>query len=61
MNQGIKDAVKQGVPEKYVEDVMRKFIPSNGDEEKRKSIEEKAFRQMKKFEDESGVMEEGGV
>jgi gamma-glutamylcyclotransferase len=29
MNMGIEDAVKQGVPEDYVEEVMRKFIPRN--------------------------------
>ncbi|KAF2650390.1 hypothetical protein K491DRAFT_133745 [Lophiostoma macrostomum CBS 122681] len=56
MNQGIKDAVKQGVPEKYVVKVMRKFIPKDSDEERRKSVEEKALRQMKKFEDENGVV-----
>ena len=27
MNRGIEDAVARGVPEKYVKDVMRKFIP----------------------------------
>ncbi|KAF1926427.1 uncharacterized protein M421DRAFT_422759 [Didymella exigua CBS 183.55] len=27
MNQGIRDAVERGVPEEYVRDVMRKFIP----------------------------------
>ncbi|KAF2725891.1 hypothetical protein K431DRAFT_317325 [Polychaeton citri CBS 116435] len=27
MNQGIKDALAAGVPEKYVQEVMRKFIP----------------------------------
>ncbi|KAI9727501.1 MAG: hypothetical protein M1828_006443 [Chrysothrix sp. TS-e1954] len=27
MNHGINDAVEKGVPQKYVDDVMRKFIP----------------------------------
>jgi gamma-glutamylcyclotransferase len=27
MNMGIKDAIKEGVPQGYVEEVMRKFIP----------------------------------
>jgi len=30
MNMGIKDAVKEGMPEKYVEQVIRKFIPEAG-------------------------------
>lgn len=29
MNMGIKDALKEGVPEKYVEKVMREFIPES--------------------------------
>jgi hypothetical protein len=59
MNQGIRDAVEQGVPEKYVKDVMRKFI-SEGDEEfdgKEGGIEEFAKTQAAQFRDESGVFE----
>lgn len=33
MNMGIRDAVKAGVPEEYVKEVMRKFIPESKDEE----------------------------
>jgi gamma-glutamylcyclotransferase len=33
MNMGIRDAVKEGVPEGYVREVMRKFIPEVKDEE----------------------------
>lgn len=58
MNRGISDAVKMGVPEGYVEDVMRKFIPAEaGGEawERRKSVEEWAARQAAEFRDESGV------
>jgi gamma-glutamylcyclotransferase len=36
MNMGIRDAVKEGVPEGYVREVMRKFIPEvRGEEEVR--------------------------
>lgn len=60
MNQGIADAVKMGVPKQYVKDVMRKFIPAEEDDtgvEKAegKSMREKALRQARRFEDESGV------
>ncbi|CAN9428953.1 unnamed protein product [Alternaria alternata] len=33
MNQGITDAVKLGVPEEYVRDVMRKYIPAQEDDD----------------------------
>ena len=33
MNMGIRDAVAAGVPEEYVKEVMRKFIPESKDEE----------------------------
>ncbi|KAF2242929.1 hypothetical protein BU26DRAFT_523923 [Trematosphaeria pertusa] len=58
MNRGIEDAVRMGVPEGYVEDVMRKFIPEEGKAEKRKSMEEFAHRQAMEFSDESGVWTE---
>ncbi|KAK3067620.1 hypothetical protein LTR53_015399 [Teratosphaeriaceae sp. CCFEE 6253] len=48
MNQGIKDAVKEGVPKKYVERVMRPFIPDEEDEE----VAELARKQALVFEDE---------
>lgn len=67
MNRGIDDAIKQGVPKEYVDDVMRKFIPAEEEEgevlqdgdggEERRSTEERALRQAQRFEDESGVFE----
>jgi gamma-glutamylcyclotransferase len=48
MNMGIKDAVDEGVPGKYVEKVMRRFIPEQHEEE----IVEVARRQALVFEDE---------
>lgn len=56
MNQGIRDAVERGVPEAYVKEVMRKFIPEGDDEEERK-IGEFAKTQAAQFRDESGVFE----
>jgi len=49
MNKGIHDAVDEGVPEKYVEKVMRKFIPESGVEE---DVVEVARKQAVEFEDE---------
>ncbi|KAJ4362993.1 hypothetical protein N0V83_010110 [Neocucurbitaria cava] len=70
MNKGIADAVDMGVPERYVEEVMRKFIPepvgegkgerddkTKSMEDLRKSVEEFAARQAASFRDESGVFE----
>jgi gamma-glutamylcyclotransferase len=54
MNQGISDAVRLGVPEKYGSNIMRVFIPEE-EGEKRKSTEEFAKRQAGEFRDESGV------
>ncbi|KAJ4985886.1 aig2 family protein [Stagonosporopsis vannaccii] len=56
MNQGIRDAVERGVPEEYVKDVMRKFIPEGSAEEEEK-IGEFARTQAAQFKDESGVFE----
>ncbi|KAF2637473.1 hypothetical protein P280DRAFT_457933 [Massarina eburnea CBS 473.64] len=55
MNKGIEDAIKMGVPHNYVKKVMRKFIPKEGEEKARKSLEEKALRQADEFVDESGI------
>ena len=49
MNKGIDDAVDEGVPEKYVEKVMRKFIPESGVEE---DVVEVARKQAVEFEGE---------
>ncbi|TKA81809.1 hypothetical protein B0A55_02163 [Friedmanniomyces simplex] len=48
MNQGIKDAVNQGMPKAYVETVMRRFIPDVEDEK----VAEMAKKQALVFEDE---------
>ncbi|KAI4662597.1 uncharacterized protein J4E79_004888 [Alternaria viburni] len=61
MNQGIADAVKLGVPEGYVRDVMRQYIPAEEDEEgkegEREKMAEFARGQAAEFRDESGVMQ----
>lgn len=56
MNQGIRDAIERGVPEEYVRDVMRKFIPER-DEAEEQGIGEFAKTQAAQFKDESGVFE----
>lgn len=48
MNMGIKDAIKEGMPKEYVEQVMRKFIPDVEDA----NVEEMARKQALVFEDE---------
>jgi hypothetical protein len=55
MNQGIRDAVRLGVPEGYVSGVMRGFIPEEGKGEDEKEMERFARGQAAEFRDESGV------
>jgi hypothetical protein len=50
MNMGIKDAVAAGVPQKYVDEVMREFIPDEEDTD----VEVFAKQQAVFFEDEEG-------
>ncbi|KAL6710906.1 hypothetical protein ACN47E_006781 [Coniothyrium glycines] len=58
MNRGIEDAIKAGVPEKYVEDIMRSFIPEEKhDDESNESIGGFAREQARQFRDESGVFQ----
>jgi gamma-glutamylcyclotransferase len=61
MNQGIADAVKLGVPEDYVRDVMRIYIPAEDEDEGREGDREKmaefARGQAAEFRDESGVFQ----
>ncbi|KAG9191872.1 hypothetical protein G6011_10606 [Alternaria panax] len=61
MNQGIADAVKLGVPEGYVRDVVRKYIPAEqgdkGKEGEREKMAEFARGQAAEFKDESGVIQ----
>ena len=56
MNQGIADALRMGVPDKYVTEVMRKFIPAEEAGERNSSIEEFANGQAVQFKNESGVV-----
>ncbi|KAK4552289.1 hypothetical protein LTR86_010459 [Recurvomyces mirabilis] len=49
INMGIKDAVKEGMPEEYVRQVMRRFIPEDEDEVVEGVVEKEVLR----FEDES--------
>ncbi|KAF2275662.1 uncharacterized protein EI97DRAFT_443091 [Westerdykella ornata] len=56
MNRGIEDALKMGVPEGYVEGVLRRFIPSDGDGGKDgEGHRGRALEQARGFRDESGV------
>ncbi|KAH9825588.1 Gamma-glutamyl cyclotransferase, AIG2-like [Teratosphaeria destructans] len=48
MNRGIRDALREGVPEPYVEKVIRKFIPDVED----KTVEDLAKQQALDLEDE---------
>lgn len=66
MNRGIHDALECGVPEEYVKEVMRGYIPSDDDEdgdkdgkkkEEREKMAEFARGQAARFRDESGVIE----
>lgn len=52
MNQGIKDAVKEGMPEEYVKQVLREYIPEQKDERKDEEVEDLAKMQAAEFEDE---------
>lgn len=54
MNRGIEDAVKCGVPESYVRDVMRVYIPAD-EEGEREKMAEFARGQAAEFRDESGA------
>ena len=56
MNRGIDDALEMGVPEQYVRNVMREFIPAEETGERR-SMEEFAMAQAAQFRDESGVFQ----
>jgi hypothetical protein len=53
MNQGIHDALKEGVPAPYVQQVMRKFIPARNAADFRPDVLEKAHKQGLKFREES--------
>lgn len=59
MNRGVDDAVKCGVPEGYVEGVIRGYIPAEEDKKegnaKDGGVEAFAKGQAKGFRDESGI------
>jgi len=48
MNTGIKDALKEGVPEDYIDQVIRKFIPKQC----KPGMKELAYKQALRFDDE---------
>ncbi|CAF9930809.1 MAG: hypothetical protein HETSPECPRED_007714 [Heterodermia speciosa] len=48
VNMGVQDAVQIGVPQSYVDDMIRKFIPAKGDEKDKLMAE----KQATSFEDE---------
>ena len=52
MNMGIRDAVKMGVPRGYVDAVMRKFIPDEGEGREEGEVERVAMKQALNFVDE---------
>jgi len=49
MNQGINDALNEGVPKDYVQQVMRRFIPPEHDDR----LRDQAVQQALSFHDES--------
>jgi gamma-glutamylcyclotransferase len=53
MNMGIRDAVKMGVPRGYVDAVMRKFIPDEGEGREKGEVERVAMKQALSFVDEN--------
>lgn len=57
MNEGIKDAIKMGVPEGYVEAVMRRFIhegkEDESDKEENVKMQKRALEQAVAFTDEN--------
>lgn len=55
MNQGIADALRMGFPERYVTEVMRKFIPAEQADESN-SLAQFAKGQAVQFKDESGIV-----
>lgn len=52
MNMGIRDAVEMGVPRGYVDAVMRKFIPDEGEGREKGEVERVAMKQALNFVDE---------
>ncbi|KAL8703743.1 MAG: hypothetical protein Q9201_003089 [Fulgogasparrea decipioides] len=44
INMGVRDAVKIGMPQKYVDDVIRKFIPAETDQDAQVATEKQVLR-----------------
>ena len=56
MNCGIRDALREGVPQDYVDKVLRYYIPADG-KERNDQVRGLALKQAMSFEDESGNIE----
>jgi hypothetical protein len=52
MNQGIHDALKEGMPAAYVQQVMRRFIPARDEADFQPGVVQKAHKQGLEFSDE---------
>jgi gamma-glutamylcyclotransferase len=58
MNEGIRDALKEGVPARYIDEVVRAYIPVEDEaDERAKAL---ALKQAVSFNDESGVFTRTG-
>ena len=57
MNQGIRDALHEGVPESYVNGVVRRYIPAAEVDARTRQL---AVRQAASFVDQSGVLHRTG-
>jgi len=53
MNEGIRDALREGVPARYIDSVLRAYIPVEKDADE--GAKELALKQAVAFIDESGV------
>ncbi|KAK0656254.1 hypothetical protein B0T16DRAFT_451851 [Cercophora newfieldiana] len=58
MNEGIRDALKEGVPARWINDVVRAYIPVESEADSR--AKELALKQAVSFVDESGVFTRTG-
>jgi len=58
MNEGIRDALKEGVPRSYIDRVLRAYIPA--EHEADHTAKELALKQAVSFVDESGVITRTG-
>ncbi|KAK4459917.1 hypothetical protein QBC42DRAFT_307497 [Cladorrhinum samala] len=57
MNMGIRDALKEGVPQEYVDKVLREYIPEEDElGVEQEQVKKWARKQAERFRDESGVI-----